>query len=203
MLNKSKSAMTIFLVSLAFIVVSGILVLWFFLPQFFETPEYDVLEKSGNFEVRVYPKMLIASIQKEGSRDLALRQSFPYLANYISGKYRKGPKISMTVPVVQARLDHKESWKVFFIMPKEYLLKNMPSPNTDSIKLKELKELKVAVIQFSGPWTDKNFNEKIQLLNNWLLLKKLSGPLNIMYAFYNGPTTPSFLRRNEILMEIN
>ena len=195
--------MIIFSVSLAFIVVSGILILWFFLPQFFETPEYGILEKSGNFEIRVYPKMLIASIQKEGERDLALRESFSYLANYISGKYRKGSKISMTVPVMQARLDHKENWNVFFIMPKKYSLKSMPSPNTDSIKLKELKELKVAAIRFSGPWSDKNFNEKIQLLNNWLLLKKLSGPLTIMYAFYNGPTTPSFLRRNEILIEIN
>jgi len=195
--------MIIFLVSLAFIVVSGILIFWFFLPQFFETPEYDILEKSGNFEIRVYPKMLIASIQKEGERDLALRESFSYLANYISGKYRKGSKISMTVPVMQARLDHKENWNVFFIMPKKYSLKSIPSPNTDSIKLKELKELKVAAIRFSGPWSDKNFNEKIQLLNNWLLLKKLSGPLTIMYAFYNGPTTPGFLRRNEILIEIN
>ena len=195
--------MIIFLVSLAFIVVSGILIFWFFLPQFFETPEYSILEKSGNFEIRVYPKMLIASIQKEGERDLALRESFFYLANYISGKYRKGSKISMTVPVMQARLDHKENWNVFFIMPKKYSLKSIPSPNTDSIKLKELKELKVAAIRFSGPWSDKNFNEKIQLLNNWLLLKKLSGSLTIMYAFYNGPTTPSFLRRNEILIEIN
>ena len=195
--------MIIFLVSLAFIVVSGILIFWFFLPQLFETPEYGILEKSGNFEIRVYPKMLIASIQKEGERDLALRESFSYLANYISGKYRKGSKISMTVPVMQARLDHKENWNVFFIMPKKYSLKSMPSPNTDSIKLKELKELKVAAIRFSGPWSDKNFNEKIQLLNNWLLLKKLSGPLTIMYAFYNGPTTPRFLRRNEILIEIN
>ena len=143
--------MIIFLVSLAFIVVSGILIFWFFLPQFFETPEYDILEKSGNFEIRVYPKMLIASIQKEGERDLALRESFSYLANYISGKYRKGSKISMTVPVMQARLDHKENWNVFFIMPKKYSLKSIPSPNTDSIKLKELKELKVAAIRFSGP----------------------------------------------------
>tara|TARA_B100000003_G_C10658880_1_gene262202 strand:- start:152 stop:364 length:213 start_codon:yes stop_codon:yes gene_type:complete len=70
--------MIIFLVSLAFIVVSGILIFWFFLPQFFETPEYSILEKSGNFEIRVYPKMLIASIQKEGERDLALRESFSY-----------------------------------------------------------------------------------------------------------------------------
>ena len=195
--------MIIFLVSLAFIVVSGILLFWFFLPQFFETPEYGILEKSGHFEIRVYPKMLIASIQIEGERDLALRESFSYLANYISGKYRKGSKISMTVPVMQARLDHKENWNVFFIMPKKYSLKSMPSPNTDSIKLKELKELKVAAISFSGPWSDKNFNEKIQLLKNWLLLKKLSGPRTIMYAFYNGPTTLSFLRRNEILIEIN
>ena len=195
--------MIIFLVSLAFIVVSGILIFWFFLPQFFETLEYNILEKSGNFEIRVYPKMLIASIQKEGERDLALRESFSYLANYISAKYRKGSKISMTVPVMQARLDHKENWNVFFIMPKKYSLKSMPSPNTDTIKLKELKALKVAVIRFSGPWSDKNFNKKIQLLKNWLLLKKLSGPLTTMYAFYNGPTTPSFLRRNEILMEIN
>ena len=143
--------MIIFLVSLAFIVVSGILLFWFFLPQFFETPEYGILEKSGNFEIRVYPKMLIASIQIEGERDLALRESFSYLANYISGKYRKVSKISMTVPVMQAGLDHKENWNVFFIMPKKYSLKSIPSPNTDSIKLKELKELKVAAIRFSGP----------------------------------------------------
>ena len=77
------------------------LAFWILLPKFFEETKYQVIKKSGNFEVRSYPKMLIASLVRRGKRDSALRSAFPYLARYIGGKDREGGAISMTVPVMQ------------------------------------------------------------------------------------------------------
>ena len=109
--------------------------LWFWLSNFFEQPDYNVIKRSGSLEIRVYPRMMVARAKSEGKRDIALRRSFPYLINYISGKQRVGPKISMTVPVMQAKAKEENSWSVYFIMSREYSYESLPKPQNNHIEI--------------------------------------------------------------------
>ena len=174
--------------------------IWRFLPVIFEEPEYQVLRKAENFEVRIYPKILVASLDRKGKRDWALRNAFPYLAEYIGGKNREGGKISMTVPVIQTKDNEKEAWKVSFIMPNKFSAKSIPKPKNSEIRLNEMTPFKVGVVRFSGRWNDQVFQLQERLLRNWLKAEGFSKPMRIIYAFYNGPMTPGIFRRNEILL---
>ena len=178
------------------------LAFWVLLPSFFEEPKYQVIKKSGNFEVRSYPKMLIASLVRRGKRDTALRSAFPYLARYIGGKDREGGAISMTVPVMQFKGSKEDEWNISFVMPKKFSYKNIPKPENSEIKLNEMKGVKVAAVRFSGSWDDIEFKRQETLLRNWLEAEGYVNPLRLIYAFYNDPMTPSIFRRNEILMEL-
>ena len=175
---------------------------WVLLPKFFEEPKYQVIKKSGNFEVRSYPKMLIASLVRTGKRDTALRSAFPYLARYIGGKDREGEAISMTVPVMQFKGSNEDEWKISFVMPKKFSYKDIPKPENSEIKLNEIKGVKVVAVRFSGSWDDIEFKRQETLLRNWLEAEGYVNPLRLIYAFYNGPMTPSIFRRNEILIEL-
>ena len=178
------------------------LAFWVLLPRFFEEPKYQVIKKSGNFEVRSYPKMLIASLIRRGKRDMALRSAFPYLARYIGAKDREGEAISMTVPVMQFKGSKEDEWKISFVMPKKFSYKNIPKPENSEIKLNEMEGVKVAAVRFSGSWDDIEFKRQETLLRNWLEAEGHVNPLRLIYAFYNDPMTPSIFRRNEILMEL-
>ena len=175
---------------------------WVLLPKFFEEPKYQVIKKSGNFEVRSYPKMLIASLVRTGKRDTALRSAFPYLARYIGGKDREGGAISMTVPVIQFKGSKEDEWKISFVMPEKFSYKDIPKPENSEIKLNEMEGVKVVAVRFSGSWDDIEFKRQETLLRNWLEAEGYVNPLRLIYAFYNGPMTPSIFRRNEILIEL-
>ena len=81
-----------------------------------------MIKKSGSFEIRIYPKMLVANIKIEGQRDEALRKYFPFLSKIRSGKQRRGPKISMAVPVMQTNAGSKNYSSVYFLCRASILL---------------------------------------------------------------------------------
>lgn len=62
----------------------------------YETPEYAVVEKDGEFELRAYRSYLTASIEDLKSENTS---GFNQIFDYISGNNSKWEKIAMTVPV--------------------------------------------------------------------------------------------------------
>ena len=138
----------------------------------------------------------------EGQRDKALRQSFPFLAKYISGKQREGPKISMTVPVMQTNAGRKNYWSVYFFMPSKYTYDSVPKPQDNDIEILELEQRKMATVSFRGLWNESLIEVHKDKLKNWIKSEGLAHNENIIYAFYNDPSTPGLLRRNEILIEL-
>jgi SOUL heme-binding protein len=69
-----------------------------------EEPRYEVLEKSGDIELRAYAPMIIAEAVVDGTLDQASNQGFRLIADYIFGgniakSGAPGEKIAMTAPV--------------------------------------------------------------------------------------------------------
>ena len=193
----------IFIVS--FIAVLGVMAAWYLVPKFLETPSYKVTEKDGNIEVRIYEGMLLQSVKVSGSQYQSLRQGFRPLVNYISAKGRDGEKISMTAPVMQSLGEKEDQWIVSFSMPSKYNKKNLPEPNNETIYTETLEPIMTAVIRFAGK-TDKNsllIKEKEKVLMEWLKYRDFKIISKPKYLFYNDPSTPGFLRRNEVMFIIS
>ena len=183
----------------------GVMAAWYLVPKFLETPSYKVSEKDGNIEIRIYESMLLKSVKVSGSQYQSLRQGFRPLVNYISAKGRDGEKISMTAPVMQSLGEKEDEWIVSFSMPSKYNKKNLPEPKNKTIYTEKIEPIMTAVIRFAGK-TDKNsqlIKEKEKVLMEWLKYREFKIISKPKYLFYNDPSTPGFLRRNEVMFIIS
>lgn len=109
----------------------------------------------------------------------------------------------MTTPVMQEAVENQNEWRVRFVMPSEYTLTSLPVPNDNHIKFIEISAYRTAVIQFTGFNTDRNLNDHLKVLMDWLTTNKLIPLGQPTYAFYNPPWTLPFLKRNEIMIKIS
>ena len=187
------------------VILFGMMAAWYLVPKFLETPAYKVVEKDRNIEVRYYESMLLQSVKVSGNQYKSLRQGFRPLVNYIGAKGREGEKISMTAPVMQSLGNTNNEWVVSFSMPSKYSKKTLPEPNNKQVYSEQLKPIMAAVIRFSGK-TDKSgslIKEKEKTLLNWLKNRDFKIVSKPKYLFYNDPSTPGFLRRNEVMVIIS
>ena len=163
-----------------------------------EQASYKVLLKEGNFEVRLYePMVLVVSTEN----DLKGYSGFNILFNYISGQNKESKKIAMTAPVIN-NLDNEQP-SMAFVMPKEYSLEKLPQPTEPELQIKEISERHIASISFSGNINQETVDRKKQDLLKWLKERNITAIGSAELARYNPPFMPGFLRRNEVLIEIN
>jgi hypothetical protein len=178
----------------------GLLLFWYVQTRNVEITHYRVIEAEGPIEIRAYPALTVAEVSRTGTRDQAVRSGFGPLARYIFASDREGEKIAMTAPVTQN--SEGASWTIQFIMPSGYTLTNLPKPAGTDVRLRELSPARRAAIRFSGWWSDELFNAKDAALRDWLNAKGLETVGTPVFAYYNDPFTPGFLRRNEILYDL-
>ena len=182
-----------------------------------EEPKYSVLKEYENFEIRNYDSYLVAEVDIEGSYNKTGNEAFRILAGYIFGDNQSSTKMNMTAPVESEAIQSSEKMNmtapVFsnknvngytyrFVMESKYTQETLPVPNNSKIRITEIKDRVMAVISFSGRWSQKNFEKHEQILVNDLKNAGIGVASEAIYARYNAPFTPWFLRRNEIMFEI-
>ena len=180
-----------------------------------EKAEYSVVEKEGNFELRQYEPYIVAETIVEGDFDEVGKEGFRRLFDYISGKNRKkqsismtapvsqeedSEKISMTAPVNQVRVGNK--YRITFLMPAKYTMETLPEPLDTRVKLKEIPGQLIAAIRYSGTWSRDRYEEKRSRLQALMRQKDLEPAGEPVFARYNPPFMPWFLRRNEVLIPV-
>lgn len=175
-------------------------VVFVFVIQNVEQPSYKSLAKEGPFELRDYPRLVVAEVRRQGDRRKALSKGFSPLARYIFAKEREGERISMTAPVTQS--PRGDEWIVGFIMPSGYGLERLPAPAAGDVRLREIEPRRMGAIRFSGSLSDEHFAEREAELRTWIASRGLSPASAPVYAYYNDPLTPWFLRRNEVMIEV-
>ena len=172
-----------------------------------EEPKFDVIEKADAFELRAYKPLIVAKVLVDGDMKQASSKGFKLIADYIFGNNKskvgnkKGAseKISMTAPVTMQKDASK--WRVHFVMPSQYRLETLPTPNNPQVSLREVAAKKFAVVRFSGLVSEEKMAAKIADLQAWMQTKQLTPIGTPELARYNPPWTLPFLRRNEILIE--
>jgi DNA gyrase inhibitor GyrI len=192
--------MLIYLILGLLVAALSLVLFWFIQTRNVEIARYEVIEADGPIEIRDYPALTVAEVTRSGNRDQAVRAGFGPLARYIFAKEREGEKIAMTAPVTQK--SKGGTWTIQFIMPSGYSLENLPKPASTDVQLREIPPARRAVIRFSGWWSDELFNAKDAALREWLKGKGLEVSGTPLFAYYNDPFTPGFLRRNEILYDL-
>lgn len=201
----------------AYIVIAFLLVILFFVWQLmaYKVPEpsYRILKADDNIEIRQYDDLVTAEIRVKGSRYDAINDGFKQLAAYIFGANTAKQKISMTAPVTQqsikipmtAPVMQKKSgeyWIVSFVMPRAYTVESLPKPENKNIFFRKIRSKKYVVIQFSGRNTQDNIDSHTDALSHYILKHKLKAKSVPLAAFYNPPWILPFLRRNEIMIEV-
>ena len=155
-----------------------------------EEPTYEVLLTVGDVEFRRYEPYVLAEVSVEGaSQD---RRAFQILAGYIFGDNDGGKKMNMTAPVETRGSDYA------FVMESKYSPESLPRPNDERIRIFERDERVVAVLGFSGRWSQRNIREHEQELVDALATMDVETTGAPELARYNSPFTPWFLRRESI-----
>lgn len=167
-----------------------------------EEAKYEVLRRINKVEIRRYPSLVIAQVDDYGDR------GFNILFNFISGKNKKKSEITMTAPVISERIAMtapviSEKNSLAFIMPEEYTIEITPNPIDDRIKLIQVPSRTIAILRFSGRWSDSGFGKKSAKLLEELKKAGIKTVGSVFSMRYNGPFTLWFLRRNEVAVEID
>ena len=176
---------------------------------------YSVERTDGDFQIRQYAPQVVAETLVDGTLEDAGNKAFRPLFNYISGANRSQGKIAMTAPVAQQREGKKiamtapvgqeasnNQWVVTFMMPTNYTMETLPDPTDKNVRLRAIPARRMATVQYSGTWSQQRYEQNLARLREWMKSKDLTPVGDPVWARYNPPVTPWFLRRNEILVSV-
>ncbi len=183
-----------------------------------EEPEYQVVDKNSNFEIRYYNEYLVAEVMLDGDFTSSGGQAFRILAGYIFGANTAVVKMAMTAPVESQLTSPSEKMAMTapvlstndesryiyrFVMEGKYTLETLPIPDDERIRLLKVEPRYMAVKQFSGRWIEENYKKSEKQLLQYLNKSDIKIIGTPILARYNAPFVPWFLRRNEVMIEVN
>jgi hypothetical protein len=181
-----------------------------------EEPRHEVLRQiDARTELRRYAPYVVAEVVLETDAADAGNQAFPILAGYIFGKNKGERKLEMTAPVTQSAAPVKLAMtapvtqsaadggtRVQFVLPADVTLATAPEPLDPRVRLREEPAATWAVIRYSGTWSQANYAEHLAALRAAVAAAGVQTEGEPVWARYNGPMTPWFLRRNEIWLAV-
>ena len=163
----------------------------------YESAPYQVVRADGKFEVRDYPtlKLVETRMAKRGN---GADGGFNRLFKFITGKNEAQQKICMTTPVFMSDTDSNAT--MAFVMPANLKTGAVPKPTDSSVSVREQSAGRFAVLRFSGGRQAKNEAKQLERLTTWMQAQGLSSNALPVYGYFDPPWTPTFLRRNEVML---
>ncbi|MFJ6652908.1 SOUL family heme-binding protein [Microbacterium sp. NPDC091313] len=181
-----------------------------------EQQPYDVVRQEDGWELRRYPAHVVAETTvSDATFEKAGNRAFRALAGYISGENTARQKIAMTAPVVQQQSQRiamtapvvqaaaPGGFVVAFVLPAALTEDDAPVPTDPEVRIRTVPERLVAATRFSGRWTEQSWQEHRDELFAHLRAAGVSPAGEPRFARFNPPFTLPFLRRNEVLVDVD
>jgi hypothetical protein len=161
---------------------------------------FTPIGRRGNVEFREYAEHVLASVTVIGSFDTAPNAGFGPLVRYISGDNHDNTQLAMTSPVFQTTTSD-DTHVISFVLPDK--TEHVPSPNRSVVTTRVVPGLTVAAVRFTGTWNTRRAHriesDLLDQLSEWGIAPTGS----TLFARYDPPWKPGFLRRNEVLVPID
>lgn len=185
-----------------------------------EEPTYTVVATTDDYEVRRYDSYIVAEIDVDGSMSQTGGTAFRALAGYIFGKNTASEKMNMTAPVETQQVTDGERMQMTapvesqpaegaperqtyaFVMESKYTMDSLPRPVDPRIRLVTRPERTMAVRKYTGGWSESRYAEERNALMTALDATGIATRGEPILARYDGPMTPWFMRRNEVMVEL-
>lgn len=183
----------------------------------YEEPAYEVVRSTEDYEIRRYEPFIVAETRVSGDFGTAGSEAFRILAGYIFGKNKarnialaapedegESIRMAMTVPVFssESMQSSEVTYTYGFVMPSEFSMDSLPVPLDARVQLRVVPERTVAVRRYSGRWSEQKFEDHASELLRLLTRDGIRSSGTAQFARYNGPWTPWFFRRNEVMVAI-
>ncbi|KAF9662474.1 hypothetical protein SADUNF_Sadunf18G0056900 [Salix dunnii] len=162
-----------------------------------ETPKYQILKRTANYEVRKYSPFIV--VETNGDK-LSGSSGFNDVTGYIFGKNSRMEKIPMTTPVFTQANDaglSKVSIQVVLPLEKDLsrrwssnilvFLNSLPNPNQETVSIRKVEGGIAAVEKFSGKPTEVIVCQKEKALRSCLVKDGLKPKMGCLLARYNDP----------------
>lgn len=162
---------------------------------------YTVLRDFGDFEVRRYPEHVLVQVTGHGDITSVGYRAFQPLFQFISGNNSSSQSIAMTAPVLQEEVA-ANTHVVSFVMPADMAAESTPAPMDARVATKPVAGFDAAVLSFSGSWNENRLREKGRELQRAVANVGLETTGNVLFARFNPPWMPWFLKRNEALIAL-
>ncbi|CAK9154445.1 unnamed protein product [Ilex paraguariensis] len=164
-----------------------------------ETPKYQLLKRTGKYEVRKYKPFIV--VEADGDK-LAGSTGFNGVTGYIFGKNSTAEKIPMTTPIFTEAFDADMSKvSIQIVLPSEKDMSSLPYPSQEAVRLRRVEGGIAAVSKFSGELSEDIVLEKEKALRSCVIRDGLKPKLGCLLARYNDPgRTWSSIMRHEVLI---
>ena len=210
------------------VLIIGVIAAWSLWIRSLGQPNYSIVSKTDQYELRRYDAYLVAETSVSGHFEDSGNRAFRALAGYIFGRNTTDHEMAMTAPVVSTQETSQSAekmamtapvfsstvegpddgtsgtplWRYQFVMERKYTLDTLPQPLDPSVVLKQVPERLIAARRFSGRWSADRFAEQETTLLKALRDDGVRHTGVVSLARYDDPFTLPFLRRNEVLIEI-
>jgi hypothetical protein len=125
-----------------------------------DTPDYQVLYKSPNYEIRSYASYNIAEVVMPPGSGPAAGTGFQELAGYIFGGNKESARMEMTTPVFSTGGGASAS-RMQFVLDSRPTVEDFPEPNSRGVMRKRESGGLRAALSFSGLPSDSDVRAAI------------------------------------------
>lgn len=182
-----------------------------------EQQPFDVVRHCAGFELRRYPPHVVAQVAVTSSFDRAGNIAFRSLFGYITGQNRSRSSVAMTAPVVQSAAASEKvamtapvvqhaaengDYVIAFVLPAAMTADTAPVPTNPDVEICTIPASLTAATVYSGRWSQSSYERHCAELLAAVAtegLRPLGAP---RFARYDPPFKPWFLRRNEVLVDV-
>ncbi|MCC3274789.1 MULTISPECIES: SOUL family heme-binding protein [unclassified Arthrobacter] len=181
-----------------------------------EQQPYTVLGRYPGFELRHYPAHVLAQVTVNAGFEGAGNTGFRYLYRYISGRnssragldpYPPGEvqfseNLAMTAPVLLEPSPIAGAFTVAFVLPGDLTALTAPVPEDPAVSIVAVPGQTGAAAAFSGRWNEANYQAHLAALQAAVGAEGFSLLGNPRFARFDPPYRPWFLRRNEVVQDV-